>query len=499
MTIHRLDLASPVWDEAHAERGEQELRISQLGAVISSRPISGLYKDEQDHGVGDFPTFAHYIRTRISKSPRTLMRQSLQLAFEQKRANSYDVEQPYQELCKALRAAGATKSEKFFTVAKAVESFPKGVCFHRYAQARHKLQELSSNNDTSLMDMRIVAGFRSKRQKLKASAPTEEEIQELLEREEQKRYLRLMQLHATVEVWKKKLSVDHQYQKHQLITKLWKQCGGDELWTNFLIVDSTICRGRGNRGQRFEDSASEHCFAMIALKLQQDSDPGQCPFTDFGYQRNVYWWKNGEKVGEIDLVVTNKHSQIVALCEMKGSCFEIAMAARQHEAKLAEATSNETTDRWAIGETVESSIHVSYEEKSRISLFIATILPEEDQYLSQLGVEPGLTNALGLGIRDQHRCIQHASNNILCQPLVEMIQDSCRLQEASDYLRHLPYQQPLGGYLTEHDASEVDYELLRAYVLSRVDETNDLIESPLRCFHRYRQDGRILVLPPRWA
>ena len=78
-------------------------------------------------------------------------------------------------------------------------------------------------------------------------------------------------------------------------------------------------------------------------------DPSYTKKDKYRYEQNAQWWCDGKSVGEIDLVVYHQDHGIVAICEMKSACFEIAIAARQHEPKLDTVSKNGAASTWAIG------------------------------------------------------------------------------------------------------------------------------------------------------
>jgi hypothetical protein len=186
-------------------------------------------------------------------------------------------------------------------------------------------------------------------------------------------------------------------------------------------------------------------------------------------------------VGELDIVVYHKGS-VVAVCEMKSSCFEIAVAQRQHEAKLVAAAMGH--HNWAIGPSADEAVIVSGQT---IPLFLATILPNGENG-GQVGVEPLLANTVCRGIRLQGKRIAHETNLGLCRPIIAMLKGETCLDDAIHYLESLP---SASSY--PHDESDLDYEQLRCFVLETMG-AEQLFVSPLGCLERFPQD-RMLVLP----
>jgi len=233
---------------------------------------------------------------------------------------------------------------------------------------------------------------------------------------------------------------------------------------------------------------------MIVQQLGAATDDNK---SDYWYQQGAHWWnEHGQNVGELDLVVYHKKRGVVAISEMKSSCFEIAMAPRQHESKL-KAVAASSNDKWAIGKTFENAINVS---GSDIPFFIATILPNNDETDGRtfVGVEPLIANAICSGIRHQHCQIVHPSNLLLCKPLADMLTYTKNLC-VGDAVRYLETLQPpcCGQELQYND--NLDLFELRCFVLNRMDgqreQTSDddgddehhslNMESPLACLKRF--------------
>lgn len=89
-------------------------------------------------------------------------------------------------------------------------------------------------------------------------------------------------------------------------------------------------------------------------------------------------------------------AQLVAICEMKTSCFEIVEVVRQHEAKLAAVACSDGI--WSVGQTPNLPL-LPQPNSAAPGLYFATALPEKDEWM--VGIKPLLSHAICEGIRAQ--------------------------------------------------------------------------------------------------
>lgn len=153
------------------------------------------------------------------------------------------------------------------------------------------------------------------------------------------------------------LQSDPEYQRYRRAHRLYRESHAQQLWENYLHVDGIISRKRSERGQTFEKRACELYFEVIVKKYIEShavSDDNNKDLSDFSYELNEFWRHHGKRSGEIDLAIFDKrHQVVVAVCEMKTSCFEISSAMRQHESKLSAATAESNGKggpNWSIGQ-----------------------------------------------------------------------------------------------------------------------------------------------------
>lgn len=132
------------------------------------------------------------------------------------------------------------------------------------------------------------------------------------------------------------LQCDPDYLRFLQVQELCRNSGIKTAWDTYLAIDLELCRNRGQRGAGLEQYGAELCFKMIVQDLIEEQSFKE---PDFSYQRNIYWWHGNVRVGEIDLVVLYRDT-VVAICEMKASCFEIGVAIRQNEGKLSDSTNS---------------------------------------------------------------------------------------------------------------------------------------------------------------
>eukprot|EP00957_Ditylum_brightwellii_P002231 171606-Ditylum_brightwellii.AAC.1 len=130
------------------------------------------------------------------------------------------------------------------------------------------------------------------------------------------------------------------------------------------------------------------------------------PISSYTYLQNAHWSDSeNNQTGEIDLIIMC-NGEVVAICEMKAGCFEIASAVAQHETKLKQALAsddsiNKNKPRIQI-RTAEKEIILPFASSGEakdipLPLFVLTVLPKG----TILGVEPALSHAICEGIRAQ--------------------------------------------------------------------------------------------------
>ena len=557
----RLGRYSPVWDKARSLLEQQEEHQCQLLIMMTSKPISGLYHDEEAQTTKDkFPLFVDHIRRSLARSPRTVLRQALHQAMVENRQASKEKDHAWKELIHLLQSTNllpfpkptspamqkectkaiSTSQPHVTRVAQEMESLSKGKCYNRWLQAdaRIKMMQPCPTTDEELrkeISKGLVTKMRKKRRDFNGEG--DEEIKRYITNIQEKNTVRKLRLQETVNELYEKLQTDEEYQLYLRAQELWKSCGGTDLWSNYQDADMTVCRNRGRRGAQFEDSKSELCFAMIVSDLvKSKSTESELHPSEFVYERNVYWWHKNRKVGEIDLVILDSRrqnqTQVLAICEMKSSCFELAMAARQHEPKIkaairkhvdrdaVSAREAEMAGSWSIGKTFETSYTISSEFNSGIRLYLITNMgdPSESPSPSKchLGVEPNLSNAICRGIRGQGLHIAHKSTLAHCVPLTQQLLLPKAKFSAHEVLRRLEIiseitfdeEEKTGyGFHTYNDAGSggINYDELRLCIMSslgcghsdRQTPVAVLDESPLGTFKRFQRNKRLLVLPRR--
>ena len=175
------------------------------------------------------------------------------------------------------------------------------------------------------------------------------------------------------------------------------------------------------------------------------------------------------------------HGEIVAICEMKTSCFEIAVAIRQHETKL--TALSKSPDSWTIGRSAGHSFSVS---AAPLLFYFATILPRETEQM--LGAGPRLAQAVCEGIRAQGLCISNDSTSELARPLMLHLRHPGSVDEALDYLQNIVISKAGNDGRKIENGLEVDYEMLRLFVKRRMQGKELFEKSPAACMERHIQN-----------
>lgn len=511
---------STLWKRATRLWQANPHRLDRLEhLMLRAKPIAGLYEGENP---SHFPIFVQHVRNVLSRSPRTLLRQAVKAAMEEQLGKDEIKARKWKELChevynnplssgmEVLPDALAKESpggKHIRHVGAYMDSLSAGRLYQRLqhlVKGQRQQEQRSSKDRMDIQakekeDLRaqITKGLRAKRNRkrlregildqetsLIEPISLEEEVEDVLVRALESKSQNRKKLDAVINAHVENLKSDHEYNFYHKTHQLWKECGGFYLWERYRSVDLAICRKRGARGSNFENIASEICFASIVLNLHDDATMDRSKA--YHYHQNVYWWKNGKRVGEVDLVVVHEN-EVVALCEMKTSPFLIASGTRQHEAKIDMAIGPNKTipaGLWRLGYTWQSSFPLA----KTAELYLATTIPNET---TQLGVEPALANAICDGVREQGIGVSHPSSLELCEKILETLlgkgctTDETFVQDTIEYLDSIPR---IAYHM--HSKDEVDFEQLRMHILQ---EESHLGESPQACFTRFRNNGRLLI------
>lgn len=455
---------SQVWNEAEKLLREQR-RLHQDLISIMKDTTTGIYSGGEDAD-NKFIDFIQTVRKVLSRSPRTMLHQTInQTSFLVPKG--------------LLQSLHLTDDATLRDVGEAMNALTEGTCYCRLKSIRK--QQLSDPDEKFAESVRkkVQRSLLRKRRQVPTRTNDEEQIlEQVVHGAMLKEKKRRQELKAEASHLEGQLENDAQYERFTQSKQIWQQCGGEGVWNNFRIVDRVISQSRGMRGSRFESKGSELVFAMIVLQLSGRIANGSID-SSYSYQQGVHWWHAGRAVGELDLVVYYD-DQIVAVCEMKSSCFEIAVAPRQHEVKL-KAAAIDPGD-WTIGLSADEAISLNGREE--VPLFLATLLPNQKYGEQQLGVEPLLVKAVCQGIRKQGKDIGEPSNLHLCRPLISILKSDSFLSEAIEYLDSIPPSPSC--------PRDLNYDQLKCFVLAVL--KREQVESPLGFLTRFSPE-RVLVLP----
>ena len=464
MSRRTLPKDSPVFVHAHELLAQQEAWHQQL-----------LKRQSPSSTADDFFTaLVVHVRRLLSRSPRTILRQAMTLASRNIVPS---------QLLTLLQLDESVHDLP--CIAQAVHNVSPGKTFRRVQQLRQRLrdqdqpQQYNSNNSLDLI-YKIKQGIERKHGK----AVEMVELQQKLRTKEKENLIRLQK---ELKRHEKTLINDEEYRRHQQVQNIWHNCGAAQLWENVERLDRAISTRRNARGLDFEQHYSDLVFAMIATQLARRSEEPSKPW-EFSYETNLHWLRNGTVVGEIDIVVYDKDKQVVAICEMKTSCYELSVGLQQHDAKLSEAAACAISGiRWAIGKTASESVDVT---GRCIALYLTTLVPSKEEGTEYTGAEPALVHAICQGIRKQGKQIVHESNLDICQALVGMLEDAnFHPKEALDYLTRLPPQSDI-----PHVGHDLNYDNLQKDVEDLMQWTHWKYKSPLN-FLKTFPPGQVLILP----
>jgi hypothetical protein len=422
----------------------------------------------------EFPHFVRHLRRVLCRSPRTILRQAIELV---------DSEILNQELLQKIRSMLQLHPDaNLYTVGKTVDGLSKGRLYHRLEATRQRYDKHPCNDKEELN--KIVCHEMSRKRSIYDSSI---DMEKLVNQIRMNQYQRRDKMQNQLQRWEHELDSDPEYRRYCLAKRLWKECGGEHIWNNCKAVEAAICHNRNVRGDKFESKACEYAFTLIVKQISNEIDD---EIENYSYIRGAHWWCDEKDVGEIDMVIYHqRRGVVVAICEMKSVAFEISIASRQHDAKLDAVSKFQTEKRWKIGKSCSEATYIF----GYIPLFVVTtLLPslQNSQDHDPIGVEPLVIKAVCQGIRLQGKQIAHPSSLDLCQPLVTLLagNEVVPVGKAIHFLENFPTcpQSP-------HNDDDIDYNLLRTYVLQNVGEEL-LNESPLDWFHRFPSQ-RLLVLP----
>ncbi|CAB9518430.1 expressed unknown protein [Seminavis robusta] len=474
---------SPIWDQAAAMLQTQATLAEHMSTVFQSKPTSGLYKDEQPT-LPNFGLFVRHVRKTLALSPRTVLRSALNQALERiLQSHSAAI----LELSSLLEIIA--NPIHMHPLAKAVSLASPGLCHARLVHARKELQQHQAINPED-----TCAKVQAKLAKNK----TPQEMETILQSVRQRHNQRALYLQERVQTLQIALATDKEYQKYCRIQQLWEITGCQKLWDRFLKVDRQQCQLRNHEGDSFESSQQELVFAMTVLcLLANDNIDLAANKEEFSFACNLHWWdgsNSNNKVpsGEIDLAVFHKE-KVVAICEMKSSCFLLGQAFRQHEQKIA-TMSKQSTLAMGIGKTPGCLFSIS---SACPRLFVATTAPKH----GLLGAEPVLSTAIGDGIRHQGLTIANETTKAASAPLVDFL-----LEEDDDdaTMTTNAVIQYLWSVFSPKDAAEVncsskcgeedclDVAQLAEFVKGRLGDTLGGSLSPAGCLLKWKRN--ILIL-----
>lgn len=510
---------STVWQEATELLLRQEANKSTLKQLLQSKLLSGLYTNEKQgpDENSQFTNFVRYVRSSLSRSPRTVLRQALNVAFRRIQAQPNQVDD-FKTLFELLEISDKSNA-RMHQLAHVVQSLSSGKCHRRLLHCQKAMNTPSKyETDPLAFRQQVTKGIQTKHldhdSSFEASSDLVDTIvQTVIQKDEQRRE----DLSTEMEKLKQQLLTDPEYNRFCQVQDLWESSRCRTLWHRYLEIDKAICQSRGVRGSDFETNASQLCFAAIVLQLLGTA-PGSIHSADqflfsnvseYSYETNVYWWKKKKiqqgsvtKTGEIDLAIYWR-GQVVAICELKSSCFEIAIACRQHHGKIEETTGGDMM--MYIGKDANDLTAACLEPISSMlsptppmRCFIATQLPKDAN--SMLGVEPVLANAICHGLREQNCLIASKETETrFCEPLVQLLlideEEDCwsgsvctRVESAVKYLLSIP---SANDSVMCQEEEDYDAEKLCLFVHNVLGK-EELQLSPLGCLETYHES--ILVL-----
>jgi hypothetical protein len=466
MKDKKLPLASPAWQRAASMLQKQACLADQLATVFESKPKSGLYKDEDD---GDFEYFAQHVRRSLSLSPRTVLRAALNKGLARLTTESPLQVQTLHEL---LDLSSSPREPHMHRLVQSLASVCPGQC---YSKLQHALQHLERHLATD--PQTICAKVQAKHGSANCA-----DLEAIWHKVLQKHQERTRHLEERVSRLQKELALDMEYAKHTAVITLWEGIGAKRLWERFLEVDLLLCRSRNHQGAKFE-SQQELVFAMIVQRLMAAANEEGAALSlstdEFAYVCNMHWWHGQVAVGEIDLVVLQQ-GKVVAVCEMKSTCYLLSQAFRQHEHKILQCRN----DPWAtrIGPSSASLFQVS----DRLEFFVATcaaaVTPSDSDHL--LGAEPTLSTAIADGIRDQGITMANQSTEIKSAPLVDVLLgvEEKVLDEVISYLMSFSSNEKVAP-----SQDTLDFGRLAKFVEDRFADSRNCSLSPAGCLRRFQQ------------
>lgn len=464
---------------------QDELRAS-IQTVFAQQeqvaPPSGLYSDEKiEEEDEQFIKFIEYVQKHLALSPRTLLRQAMNTAADEMLPHT--LQEELRTLLKLHVPVSTTTPIDTHSLARAIDQITPG---QRYLTLQTLLQESASEQqDANSLRKNIEHSLRKHTVQF-----DQQMLDAAVQRALRKGETRRQKVSEKIVRLQQELETDAEYGVFQRAQHLYSKSGAKALWDNFVTIDRAICQNRGKRGLAFEKHGSSYCFALIVAEfLQQQQQPQPYDCSDFSLQRNIFWWLDGEQVGEIDLAVLCR-GKVIAICEMKTSCFEISVAVRQHEAKLDAFAAIDS--RYTMGSLVDQPIPI-FQGGIPPLLYFATLLPSSsDNNGWMMGVEPLMTRAICDGIRAQGLGLSDATTVELSLPLIpRLLNQPVQIDEAMVYVQSI--QVSVNTNRVPKEKSPLNHGQLCAFVKSRM-VSHGLSESPQSCLNRYH--SRLLVVDP---
>jgi len=244
--VEQVPPAHPIWTEAQQLLHQQNKLHQKLAVIMKeTSPPTGLYENENPNS---FLEFVNHLRTVLSTSPRTILRQtidSIQLLL-----NDVAFEPNKNNLSELRTMLDLPPDTGFQQIAQTMQGISKGSCCHRLENAQQKLEQNSKSDSEDELRTKITKSLASKNKA--SSPPATDHIQQMIDRALPKKTIQRQKLQEQVESLKETLHDDAEYQRYCKATSLWKTSGWERIWNNYQDVDLAVSKIRQVRGGSFE-------------------------------------------------------------------------------------------------------------------------------------------------------------------------------------------------------------------------------------------------------
>lgn len=394
-----------------------ELR-SNLVAFLSSFPSSGLYADEVDKEPHTFARFAAHVRAVLASSPRAVLLRSLDAELLRLLDDSPNTGFLFETL-------DLGRDATLLEVRKAMARFMPGQLHHEWRSSI-----AASLKATALGDARVRARMeRGLVQKAAARGqphPSAEELAAALADVEAADAARCAAAARRAAEFGPRVDEDEQYKHFTKVQQLWQDSGVQALWARFEAADTEEGSERRRRGGHFEHTQAQVCLGLVTARLARASSHSSAGgFFELdhilgrwgrrhprirGVRGAVWTDAYGRQTGEVDLVLfeeagdastsigSHKRAvagRVLALCEFKSGCFEIAAALRQHEPNLAAAQAGGRGAPLLRAGADPSAPLLAIPTGASLPVFVATLIPP---HRFAIGAEASLVSAMGRAV-----------------------------------------------------------------------------------------------------